>query len=567
VNPRRRARLIIWIRRVVQIACLLSFFALLVATRDPGHGQTPTGLLQVFFAIDPLVYLTTWLAAQSAAELSLLALITVGVTFLLGRVFCGWICPFGTLHNAVASLRGKLRRVLPRTEQFSRWQRAKYYLLYALVVMALLGVHWIGVFDPLSLLYRSTTTALLPGLQWAVEDGATTVYFVDPHLGSWHLTSITEPVYQFLRVHLFGPERPIFQGSGVILLILLVALALNLYRARFWCRYVCPLGALLGLCAVRPLLRLSGTAAECNDCGLCSMRCPAAAQPETRERWLPRECFGCWNCVAACNNSGLDFRFVWPWRRTPTGQVDLRKRAALTAVVGGVGGALLMRITPPAQGRTFNPLLIRPPGARAERQFLQRCIQCGMCMKTCPTGGLQPTWDEAGLEGVWTPMLVPRIGWCEYECNLCGQVCPTGAINPLPLATKKPLKIGLAVIDTTRCLPYAYDRECIVCEEHCPIPTKAIYFVQREVTGRDGGRRLLKQPEVDPELCNGCGICENKCPFADLPAIRVTSAGEDRHSDNQPILPGPPADAQWSDYVTPSAADSAAAPTASPYGD
>jgi ferredoxin len=194
------------------------------------------------------------------------------------------------------------------------------------------------------------------------------------------------------------------------------------------------------------------------------MRCPAAAQPETRDQWLPRECFGCWNCVAACNNSGLDFRFTWPWRSTPTGKVDLRKRAALAAVVGGVGGVLLMRITPQAQGRTFNPVLIRPPGARFERQFLQRCIQCGMCMKVCPTGGLQPTWGEAGLEGVWTPRLVPRIGWCEYECNLCGQSCPTGAIEPLPLVEKKPFKIGLAVIDTTRCLPYSYDRECIVCE-------------------------------------------------------------------------------------------------------
>jgi Pyruvate/2-oxoacid:ferredoxin oxidoreductase delta subunit len=132
---------------------------------------------------------------------------------------------------------------------------------------------------------------------------------------------------------------------------------------------------------------------------------------------------------------------------------------------------------------------------------------------------------------------VPRIGYCEYECHLCGQVCPTGAIAPLSLEAKKRVKIGLAAIDTTRCLPYAYGRDCIVCEEHCPIPTKAIYFVEKEIALRDGSTRVVKQPKVDPDLCTGCGICENKCPFRDRPAIFVTSANEGRHAANQPILP------------------------------
>ena len=76
------------------------------------------------------------------------------------------------------------------------------------------------------------------------------------------------------------------------------------------------------------------------------------------------------------------------------------------------------------------------------------------------------------------------------------------------------------------------------CEEHCPIPTKAITFELRDVELRDGSTRTLKFPVVDPDLCTGCGICETKCPFQDLAAIRVTSAGEDRHPDNQPVLPG-----------------------------
>jgi MauM/NapG family ferredoxin protein len=523
---------------LVQTGCLLLFLLLFLAARDQGTAKV-SGPLKLFFDLDPLVLVATWLATGNLVGLSLLALVTVAVTLCLGRVFCGWVCPFGTLHNVVASGRGKLRRILPRTEQFSRWQRAKYYLLVALLIMALLGAHWVGVLDPQSLLYRSFATAFWPGTQFAVEEGATQVYLTDPHLGPLHLTWLTEPVYRFSQDHLFGLLRPAFTGSTFILLVFLLSLVLNLYRARFWCRYLCPLGALLGLCSHRPLLRLTSDENSCDACSLCSLRCPAAAQPEQPGQWLPTECFGCWNCVKSCKNAGLDFKWARPWQKSPVGTVDLRKRATLAAVIGGVSGFFLMRVAPQAQGKTFAPTLIRPPGAWPERAFLQRCIQCGMCMKVCPTNALQPTWHEAGLEGVWTPLLVPRLGWCEYECNLCGQVCPTGAIQNLPLAEKKLVKIGLATIDTTRCLPFAYDRDCIVCEEHCPIPTKAIFFVQAEITLRDGSTRLVKQPKVDPDLCTGCGICETKCPFADLPAIRVTSAGETRHPANQPVLPGP----------------------------
>jgi len=530
--------LLVWLRRSLQTACLVLFLYLLVITRDQGGGE-PVGSLKLFFNIDPLVLIAGWLATHTLAGLSLLALITLAVTFLLGRVFCGWICPFGTLHNLVATLRGKVRRITLRTERFSRWQRAKYWLLIGLLVMALWGANWIGVLDPQSLLYRSTATALLPAAQYAVEDGATAVFRSDPHLGPLHLKSITEPVYRFCRDHVFARLRLVFAGSSFILLVFLVAVALNLYRARFWCRYVCPLGALLGLCAKRPLLRLTNRDQECQECGLCSLSCPAAAQPEQPERWLPEECFGCWNCVKACPAEGIDFRFAWPWRRPAAGSVDLTKRATLAAVAGGLGGLFLMRVPPAAQGRTFNPDLVRPPGARPEREFLQRCVQCGMCMKACPTNAIVPTWHEAGLEGVWTPRLDFRLGYCEYECDLCGRVCPTEAIQPLPLDEKKEIKVGLAAIDTTRCLPYAFARECIVCEEHCPIPDKAIYFVTAEVTRRDGTTVVVKQPRVDPDLCTGCGICQQKCPFVDQAAIRVTSAGESRHPQNQPILPGP----------------------------
>ena len=529
--------MIIWIRRAVQIAVLAVFLYLITANR-PADGAAPTAPVDLFFDLDPLVMIATWLATHTLEGISLLGLLTVGVTLVFGRVFCGWFCPFGTLHNAVGSVRRQFRRVVKRTEEFSRWQRAKYFIVIALLVMTALGAQWVGVFDPLSLLYRSVSLTVLPALDIAVRNIANAVYLTDPHLGSLHLYDLTEPIYQWWQERITATELRVFSGTGIVFLIFTAALLLNLLRNRVWCRYLCPLGGLLGLVAIRPLLRLTSDPVACDNCLKCTLSCPAAAQPEKPDEWLATECFGCWNCVGSCSEQGLDFRWSSPFKRTPSGSMDLGKRRMLVSAVGGVAVLSAMRITPAANARTFNPALIRPPGARAEAEFLQRCVKCGLCMQTCPSGGLQPTWAEAGLEGLWSPVLVPAIGWCEYECHACGQVCPTEAIMPLPLAEKKNVKIGLAIFDTTRCLPFAFGRECIVCEEHCPIPTKAIIFELREVVTSDGSVRTLKIPRVDPQLCTGCGICETKCVFKDQAAIRVVSANEDRHPKNQPILTG-----------------------------
>jgi len=535
----KRARSIVWIRRFVQTAALALFVFLLILNR-PADTSAPTAPVTTFFDLDPLVMLGTWLSTHTFEGLSLLALITLAITVVLGRVFCGWFCPLGTLNNVVGSLRRRFGRFNWMKDGFNRWQRAKYFVFIALLVMTLFGAQWVGVLDPFSLLYRGLSLTVLPMIDVAMSDSANFMYLTNPHLGAWHLRDVSEPIYRWWQDNVTATEIRVFSGTGPVFLLFLAVLVLNLVRNRFWCRYICPLGGMLGLVSARPFLRLVSDADACDSCHKCTKACPAAAQPELSGQWLATECFGCWNCVDSCQNNALDFKWTWPVKRTSTGSVDIGRRRVMASMAAGVGGMAMMSITPQAQGKTNNPQLIRPPGARAEQDFLQRCVRCGLCMQTCPSGGLQPTWGEAGLEGLWSPILVPPIGWCEFECNACGQVCPTQAIRPLELDVKKKVKIGLAVIDSTRCLPYAYGRECIVCEEHCPIPDKAITFVLDESVQRDGSVRTLKFPRVDPDRCIGCGICETKCPFQDKAAIRVVSAGEDRNPENQPMLPGDP---------------------------
>jgi ferredoxin len=200
----------------------------------------------------------------------------------------------------------------------------------------------------------------------------------------------------------------------------------------------------------------------------------------------------------------------------------------------------------------YHAKVIRPPGAVEERAFLERCIRCAECMKVCPNNALHPAFFEAGVEGLWTPILIPRIGYCEFSCVLCGQVCPTGAIQKITENEKlgqgvPAIKIGTAFYNQGRCLPWSMQTPCIVCEEFCPTSPKAIWVEEVEAPVRDSkagpsGEQpamltvKLQRPHVDPSLCIGCGACEKVCPVQDQPAVYITSVGESRSKSNVILL-------------------------------
>lgn len=111
-----------------------------------------------------------------------------------------------------------------------------------------------------------------------------------------------------------------------------------------------------------------------------------------------------------------------------------------------------------------------------------------------------------------------------------------GHYKKTEMKEKVKVKIGLAMIDKGRCLPYAHATLCIVCEEMCPTAKKAIWFENGKAKNREGKEIDIKQPRVDLELCIGCGICETKYPVLGKPAIYVTSIGESRSKENQLLL-------------------------------
>ncbi len=293
--------------------------------------------------------------------------------------------------------------------------------------------------------------------------------------------------------------------------------------------------------------------------------------------------------------NGMVRWFTHFFRPPKAERIDLSRRTAITSGLGGLFGVLLFRSHPQGDEKHYNPALIRPPGSLNEKAFLATCVKCGECMKVCPTNGIQPALFQAGLEGMWTPVLNMKIGYCEYECTLCGQVCPTQAIYELkldklpdgqtvrlqpsvsengietPLEERKPVKIGQAFFDPSRCLPYAFARSCIVCEEHCPTSPKAIWVEEVQELNSMGQMVPLKKPHVDPARCVGCGICEYVCPLKDRSGIYVTSAGESRNPDNQFLLASQSA-APFSNSGTDSSSNpygeaNSDGGTTSPYGD
>jgi ferredoxin len=390
--------------------------------------------------------------------------------------------------------------------------------------------------DPISLLIRSLSLSIYPLFNFIIRAFFDTVYDIAPS----GVVEISETLYSGFKQQVLSFNQPYFHQALFIGMIFFAVLGMNLYEKRFWCRNLCPLGALLGLLSRFAILQRY-VSEGCNECGACAGVCQGNASPDEKDAWRKDECLYCWNCDDICPNNAVHFGFrksrsQYPFSNDKYPGVSLGRRGLIVSMLSGIAAVPLFRTTPLLYAGSLTPDLIRPPGALEESEFLKRCIKCGECMKVCITNGLQPTLMEAGLEGLWSPVLVPRLGYCEYRCTLCGQVCPTGAIQELSIKKKVDIKIGLAMIDRNRCLPHAHATPCIVCEEVCPTPKKAVWLEKATVKNRRGDEINVQQPVVDLKLCIGCGICEAKCPVKGRPAIYVTNTGESRSEKNSLLL-------------------------------
>ena len=540
--------------------------------------------VDLFLWLDPLVAIGTALATHTLYYPLLWAVAVIVLTIIFGRFFCGWLCPFGAIHQFAGYLANRKKTAAQRIRlnKYRKAQCVKYFILIVLLFMAafpsLAATLQTGLLDPIPLVWRSFNLLLLP-------------IFDRPG----NVISATARFYE---------------GAWLIMVVFLSAVLLNLVMPRFYCRFICPLGALFGIISRFAIWRIGQKPGECTDCKLCERSCEGGCEPGGKIRIT--ECVLCFNCLDDCKGDLISYQTI-PSAAGEITDPDVSRRGFVLSLTSGVLAVPALRLSNKI-GPNWDHKLIRPPGSLAEPEFLKRCLKCGQCMRVCPTNVIQPAGIQGGLENLWTPALNNRIGssGCQLNCTACGQVCPTSAIRPISPAEKLgvgefadagPIKIGTAFFDRNRCLPWAMDKPCIVCEENCPLSPKAIYTREHFSTIRNGiltvkqvasnaitvdqtlipgklatgdyycvigsedrikiaensedkiefapdqklrippapGDKVeihvrLQQPYVDIEKCIGCGVCEHECPVSGKKAIRVSAVGETRSQDRKLLL-------------------------------
>jgi polyferredoxin/ferredoxin len=456
---------IVTVRRISQIFFLVVFLWFCVtATLGENWWQLRGWPINWLLELDPLTALATALATGTFYYPLAWSLVAILLTLFLGRFFCGFACPLGALNQFTGWLARRGLNLADRVEanRHRRAQAWKYYLLAFLLFLAFMGTVQTGIFDPLPLLHRSVNLALAP--------------LADNHLG------------------LLSDAPRSYASAWLLGAVFLTVVGLNLVLPRFFCRFLCPLGALFGLLSRFSPWRLGKTSDQCGDCCICEEYCEGACRPSGEV--IGGECVLCMNCLDRCPAG----RVTFAGQPSAAGEAALPDLSRRGFIVGGTGLLLAsMWGVGGLAGANRNAELIRPPGALDEDRFLARCLRCGQCMRICPANIIQPALLEAGIQGLWTPAVNYRIGvsGCLPNCIACGQVCPTAAIRPLSLEERQglgefaapgPIRMGTAFVDRGRCLPWAMDRPCLVCHELCPVSPKAIFTRTTFENIRDGSQ-------------------------------------------------------------------------------
>lgn len=264
-------------------------------------GERPPGV-EGFLPISALMSLRDWLLngepsrVRAAGLVILLLVLATGL--LLKKAFCSWVCPVGTIAEGLGTLGARLARTRAR---LPRWfdvpLRAVKYLLAGYFVYAVF---------------------------WQMDPAGLRQFIDSPY----------NKVADVKMLHFFA--RP----SALTVQVMAGLVALSVVLPFFWCRYLCPYGALLGVLSWASPLKVTRVARNCTDCGLCDRACPAFLPVATGGRVHSAECTGCLDCVAVCPAPGaLELQTPAPWRRAVRPVVF----ATLLALVfyGGIGVAKL----------------------------------------------------------------------------------------------------------------------------------------------------------------------------------------------------------------------------------
>lgn len=436
------------------------------------------------------------------------------LTLLLGRVYCSVICPLGIVQDFIFRLKKWYARIVQKRKNLKlKYQKplkiVRYSVFSVAAVPFALGISYpLMLLDPYSNFGRIASSLLAPIVAW-VNNRAAAIMNSMGNYSIYNISDIGTPWY----VTLF---------SAVVLIALVVMVWL---RGRLWCNTLCPVGTLLGIVSRYSLMRVSTDRDECNRCGACGSNCKAHCIDIQAKTVDASRCVNCFNCLNQCKRGGIKYAATG-WKRDKTtsqsseqpqehNTIEDTSRRNFLKVTAVAVAALPATIVLgkavsssdrdngeyiPTRTRTKLPM---PPGAINRDRFVRKCTGCQLCVSRCPTHVLRPALMENGLEGMMQPYMNFKVEcFCNYECKVCSDVCPNGAIVPMSLEQKKLTRVGYAHFKRGKCVVVSDNQDCGACAEHCP--SQAVHMIPY--------RNGLTIPQINPDLCIGCGGCESICP-------------------------------------------------------
>ena len=274
-----------------------------------------------------------------------------------------------------------------------------------------------------------------------------------------------------------------FNSSIISIFILVLVLIFALFKNRLFCRLLCPIGALLGFISKFSLLSLQINS-NCIKCGKCERVCSYSCIDFKNSLIENEICSNCLKCLSVCEHNAVEYKFSPKIK--PDFNIDRRNFIIGTFSLLAIGSLIKH-----SSKNLFNKILsevclILPPNSLDKTKFINTCINCGLCVNTCPSKIIKN--DDSQF-----PYLHFEYhgGYCKEDCNKCATVCPTAAIKNFRIADKHKIKIGEARVVSSDCT-------------HCDLCVKACYY--NAIT-----KNYLDLPKIDKDKCIGCGACKVVC--------------------------------------------------------
>lgn len=494
------------LRALRTLAALIFFLPITFFFLDLGSNVPPV-VSDVFLYLQIIPALLKLAAGMTAMIFGILFVIVL--TVFVGRVYCSTVCPLGILQDVVNRIAKMVSRRRHKRNYFA-YGKPNYRIHYSIlagttILFFLHSTLALNLLEPFSNYGRVVHNLFRPLLHGLNNAGA----------------ALTERFHVYILYTI--PFKEINPAAiAVPLLFLGIVVYLSYTRGRLFCNLLCPAGALLGLFSRYTIFKIAVNRETCTDCGLCEKVCKASCIESKTKTIDYAACIGCFNCFHACPSVGLKFEPArFSSRKSASapaaiesGLANSSRRAFLsTAAVGTTLPLILRADTLSAPSNAYadsrkHP--VAPPGSLSIEHFTQYCTACHLCISACPAQVLMPSWFDYGVGGVFQPKMNYRSSFCNYDCVKCTEVCPTGAILPLVPEDKRLVQIGKVHFVKEDCIVVTKKTDCAACSEHCP--TKAVHMVP------DG---KLSVPEVNNDICVGCGACEHACPTNPRKAIFV----------------------------------------------